>query len=137
MQKQIALVIAIVILCMFVVGSFILPSIIDLGTIPESEELWYTSGPHNLWENETYSVFFRGVNFTFLYIEEVPLDTNIPAYFLVTFSDATSEQITIHLPGIVLFDDVAISSHASPQVALYTHGASDVLGKWFCAVSLS
>jgi len=137
MQKQIGLLIAIVILCMFIVGFFILPSIIDLGTIPESDEPWYTSGPHNLWENETYSVIFRGVNFTFLYIEDVPLDTNIPAHFVVTFPDAISEQMTIHLPGIVLFDDVAISNHTSPQAALFTHGASDVLGKWFCAVSLS
>ncbi|MCK5238181.1 MAG: hypothetical protein KAR33_01465 [Candidatus Thorarchaeota archaeon] len=137
MQKQIALGITVAVLCIVVVGFFILPIIIDLGRVPESDELWYTSGPYNLWENQTYSIYFRGANFTFCYIEDVPLDANIPAHFLITFSDAISEQLTIHLPGIVLFDDVFISNHTSPRAAVFTHGASDVLGKWFCAVSLS
>lgn len=137
MQKRITLAVTAIFLCIITISVLVLPNIIDLGEIPESDELWYTAGPFNLWENETYSIYFHGVNFTFLYIEWVPLDSPKPAHFLVSFLDATSENMTIYTPGVVLFDDVAISNHSSPKAAVYTHGADDVLGKWFCAVSLN
>ncbi len=137
MHRRSALIITTILLGMFVSGLFIIPAIIDLGTIPESDELWFTSGPYNIWENKTYSIYFRNVNFTFLYTDDVPLGENIPAHFLVAFADGLEERFAIYLPGIILFDDVVVSNHSLPQAAIYTHGAADVLGKWFCAVSLS
>ncbi len=117
-------------------GLFFLPELIDRGTLPDSDEIWYTSGPYELWQNESYSVLFREVNFTFLYYERKPIDSPSPAYFAIIFADGTIERLSISIPGLVLFDDVVRSNHTAPQAALYTHGSSDVLWKWYCAVSL-
>jgi len=117
----------------------IAPAVLRRQHIPGSDRLWDTSQPYQAINNESFTVVFQSVDFTFLYEEEVPLDVPIPIHFRVTFSDSAVEYLTTTIGGLMLQPPrVVMTDHTSPQVAIvsaYGDSNEEWCG-WYYAVSI-
>lgn len=103
--------------------------------IPTLGEVAYVSIPFGPNENQSYSVMFHSVNFTFLgstYDYGDLRDLPHTAHFLIIFSDEQKENLTLHYDGFigtaVFFIDYNwnITNHVSPRAGVIT-GNSQVL----------
>lgn len=93
--------------------------------------------------NTTYSLVFRGVNFTFLYTTYPYEATDLPfiAHFLISFPDDIAENLTIDVGGYVAVYPtaplrVAASLHMGPRAAVATANSLQLVGKWIFLVSV-
>ena len=95
----------------------------------------YVSAPFDPNENQTYSVIFHSVNFTYLgstYDYGNLMDMPNTAHFLITLSDGQKENLTLHYNGFTgmarFFIDYHwnITEHVSPRAGVIT-GNSEVL----------
>ena len=130
---------------------FISFSVIDsrflyTGFSPTTGGVWFTSTIYNAKEgNETYTIQFLGVNFTFLYLTypgEDVVDAPYTIYINVSFQDGVSEILSISIEGYLgLFEGDLISIpygqrtvHSFPAAAVLTSKAAGYWG-WQYAVS--
>ena len=99
--------------------------------------LWHESQLYDVNSNESYSVVFYSVNFTFLYKEEVPLDVANPVHFKVTFSDGSFELLNTSIGGMLFIPSrVVLSDHINPAAAIVTSIDGDHWYQWYYAVSV-
>ncbi|MFW9979869.1 MAG: hypothetical protein ACFFEJ_17435 [Candidatus Thorarchaeota archaeon] len=107
--------------------------------VPSQNSLfWNISESYDTNGNETYSVIFNDINFTFLYTEETPLDVPIPVHFRVDFPDGTTEYIANTIGGLMMQPPrIVMSVHLKPQVAIVcSFGDShEDWYSWYYAVS--
>jgi len=109
----------------------------DVRTIDGLGGLWHRSQMYDLNMNESYSVLFYSVNFTFLCEEEVPLDVGIPVHFIVTFSDGSFELLNTSIGGMVLIPPrVVSSSHTNPAAVVVASIDSEHWYQWYYGVSV-
>ncbi len=103
--------------------------------IPALGGVSYVSAPFGPNENQSYSVIFHSVNFTYLgstYDYGDLRDLPKTVHFLITFSDGQKENLTLHYDGListaVLFIEYHwnITNHVSPRAGVIT-GNSQVL----------
>ncbi|MFX1299598.1 MAG: hypothetical protein ACFFAL_06500 [Promethearchaeota archaeon] len=103
--------------------------------IPALGEVSYVSAPFGTNENQSYSVIFHSVNFTFLgstYDYGELRDLPRTAHFLITFSDGQKENLTLHYNGFIGLSRFFINyhwnvtNHVSPRAGVIT-GNSEVL----------
>ena len=116
------------------------------GFSPTTGGVWFTSEIYNAKEgNETYTVQFLGVNFTFLYLTYPSGDTVDSPYTIyvnVSFQDGVSEILSISIEGYLgLFEGDLLSipygqrtAHSFPAAAVLTSRAAGYWG-WQYAVS--
>ena len=109
----------------------------DVRAIDGFEGLWHRSQMYNSNMNESYSVLFYSVNFTFLYREEVPLDVPIRVHFKITFLDGSFELLNTSIGGMVLVPPrVVSSSHTNPAAAIVASIDSEHWYQWYYGVSV-
>jgi hypothetical protein len=121
---------------------------------PEMGGICYVSTRYGLNNNESYSVMFLDVNFTFLYFTgpwyTIP-GTNISgplhpftwdAFFIVSFSDNSSELIRLILRGTDTdasfsgFGYPSFTRHTQPRAGVVIHElANDDVNTWRYLVS--
>ena len=103
--------------------------------IPVLGGVSFVSVPYGPNENQTYSVIFHSVNFTYIgstYDFGTLMDQPRTAHFLITFSDGQKENLTLHYDGFIGTAVLFIryhwntTNHASPRAGVIT-GNSDVL----------
>jgi len=106
------------------------------GFSPSTGGVWFTSTIYNAKEgNETYTIQFLGVNFTFLYLtypDENVTDAPYTIYVNVSFQDGVSEILSISVDGYRPAYPISIlygqrTQHSYPAAAVLT---SDALGYW-------
>ncbi|MFX0079359.1 MAG: hypothetical protein ACFE8O_08975 [Candidatus Hermodarchaeota archaeon] len=107
--------------------------------IPALGGVSYISAPYGPNENQTYSVIFHSVNFTFLASTyDYGLLTDMPhtAHFLITFSNGQEENLTLHYDGFigtaVLFIRYHwnITNHVSPRAGVITGNSQVLFNGW-------
>ncbi|MGY5875688.1 MAG: hypothetical protein RTU30_08080 [Candidatus Thorarchaeota archaeon] len=129
-----------VIIISIVVGGILLaPSLLGIGSVPEDDGLWFTIGPYQHLDNDTFSVLFHGVNFTFLYyLNHRYLDAPFPVFISVEFADGTIEALSLGIGGWTLENRVNFTEHTNPKAAVFTtNSPDDILHySWFYAVEL-
>ena len=103
--------------------------------IPGLGGVAYVSAPYGPNENQTYSVIFHSVNFTYVgstYDYGNLMDQPRTAHFLITFSDGQKENLTLHYSGFKPISRFfiryhwTITNHVSPRAGVIT-GNSEVL----------
>lgn len=124
---------------------------LGVGTLPENEGLFHISQRHDSNNNESYSVTFQGVDFTFNYwIYPVmyyngtavsPTDMPYRAHFTIHFDDGVTENISIAIGGYVgLYPDAplysVVTEHNNPRAGVATADTYDLHGYWVLLVSL-
>ncbi len=124
-------------LILTIIGFMIVDSrFLFCGLSPTTGGVWFTSWIYNAKEgNETYTIQFLGVNFTFLYLtypsDEIA-DAPFTIYVNVSFQDGISEILNIPVGGytpvyLISIPYGARTAHSFPAAAVLT---SDALGYW-------
>ncbi|MFW9967504.1 MAG: hypothetical protein ACFFEA_10160 [Candidatus Thorarchaeota archaeon] len=115
----------------------IVPRVLHISQIPDSDQLWQTSESHQLTGNASFTVNVLSVEFTFLFREDVPLDAPIPLHFRVTFIDGTIEYLETSVNGLLMQPPrVVFTNHTSPQAAIVLAYGHEEWYSWYYAVSL-
>ena len=99
----------------------------------------FVSGVFGENQDQPYSVFFHGVNFTYLgSTYDFPGVTDMPvtAHFRVVFGDVTVENVTLHYDGYILGGLWAThyswnaSLHAGPRAGVLTGNSAALQRGW-------
>lgn len=129
---------------------------VGIGSVPQCGVLTFVSEKYDSsfsgTYNESYTVDFHGVNFTFNYWtypvsyseNGTPIFiTDMPhkAYFTIQFSDGVSENLTISVGGYIGVYLVAplmpiVTDHVLPQAGVATASTTEMHGYWVFLVSL-
>jgi len=128
----------IVLSLVLILGIFtIVPQVLRFEQIPGSNKLWYVSEAYRVTDNESFTVVFHSVEFTFQYEEEMPLDAPIPIHFIVTFSDGAVENLTTSIGGLLMQPPrIVMTNHTNPQAAIVSaYGDAEEWYSWYYAVS--
>jgi len=114
-----------------------------VATIPENGELYHISQRYDSNNNESYSIIFYGVTFTFDYWTYPWGATDLPfsAHFTIHFDDGVIEELSILIGGFVGVASDApllpiLSNHSNPQAGVATAHSYDLHGYWILLVSL-
>ena len=122
------------------------------GWIPDTGGLCLVSQIYDSNSNESYSVDFGGVTFTFLYwiylgFVEEPNGTSSyitdqpnKAYFLVSFDDGAEEILNLNVGGYVAILPFQVpfgakTNHTSPSAGVITANTRELWDKWQFTVS--
>ncbi|MGY5875687.1 MAG: hypothetical protein RTU30_08070 [Candidatus Thorarchaeota archaeon] len=131
---------SILIITIFIVvgGILVAPRLLGIGSVPEDDGIWFTTGLYQHGTNETYSVLFHGVNFTFLYyIYYGYLDSPFPVLFEVEFSDRAVEVLSLYIGGWSIVDRVNFTEHTDPRAAIFNFDTHEQHYSWSYAVAIS
>jgi len=121
-----------------VLGTLVIaPHVLGFEQVPGSNKLWHVSEAYSVGSNESFTVVFHSVEFTFQYEEGMPLDAPIPIHFMVTFSDSAVENLTTSIGGWLMQPPrVVMTNHTNPQAAIVSaYGDSEKWYSWYYAVS--
>ncbi len=117
------------------------------GWSPDTGGLCFISQRHDSNANSSYSVFFLGVNFTFLYWTYPPpaegpngttfivVDAPYTAYFRLTFDDGSHEILSIYVGGYAVLSPFQIprgvrSTHMRPTAGVIAGESWGLWGGW-------
>lgn len=122
------------------------------GWSPDTGGMCFMSQRHHANANVTYSTVFFGVNFTFLYWTYPPpveyngttyvvVDAPYTAYFMVTFKDGTTENLTLGVAGYPLllpFDTPrgVKTDHSQPTAGIVRSNSWGLFGGWQYTVAI-
>ncbi len=145
----------VILIFLLIVGSI---GIVDsrflgIGLIPDSGGMCFVSQTYNANANESYSIDFVGVTFTFLYWTYPPPTegpngtsiyvTDLPhtAYFLISFEDGVEETLSLNVGGYVGILPFQIpfgpkTNHTSPSAGVVTADTQELWGKWKFTVTI-
>lgn len=134
LTKILLLVVAIVLILGLISGQ-----LLGIVWIPALGGLCFISAPFGTNENQSYSVIFHSVNFTFLgstYDYGNLTDAPSTAHFLITFNDGQKENLTLHyggfIPIAVLFIEYHwnITNHVSLRAGVITGNSWILYNRW-------
>jgi hypothetical protein len=123
------------------------------GWSPDTGGLCLASQRYGGNANMTYSIMFFGVNFTFLYwtypsplegpngTTIVVMDAPYRAFFKVTFTDGTSENLSLYVGGYVgivpfQFPHGVRTAHSRPSAGVVTGEVWELWGGWQYTVAM-
>jgi len=123
------------------------------GWIPDTSGMCFVSQIYDANTNESYSIDFMGITFTFLYWTYPPPTegpngtsiyvTDLPhtAYFLISFDDGDEETLNINVGGYVGILPFQIpygpkTNHTSPSAGVVTANTQELWSKWQFTVNL-
>ena len=130
--------------------------LVGIGLVPQCGALSFVSEKYDASSsgtyNESYTVEFQGVNFTFnywtypvsysengtpIYITDMPHQ----AYFTIQFTDGVSENLTLSVGGYVGVNQIAplipsVTDHVLPKAGVATAFTNEMHGYWVLLVSL-
>jgi hypothetical protein len=140
-KRVVAVVVSILVVS--VVGLLVVdPMYFGVGVVDECG-FCFISGINDSNSNTTYSLVFRGVNFTFVYTTYPYQATDLPfiAHFEILFPDDVVENLTLDVGGYVAVYPtaplrVAASLHMGPRAAVATANSFQLVGKWVFLVSI-
>ncbi|UCE09387.1 MAG: hypothetical protein JSW61_10475 [Candidatus Thorarchaeota archaeon] len=112
--------------------------------IEEANQFFVASQKYDYNDNQTFTVTFQGVEFTFhhwFYPDQGVTDLPYNAHFTVKFQDGASENLILAVGGYVVVAPwnplrPVLTNHTSPVAGVATAHTEELWGHWVYLVSV-